>query len=105
MSGAPVGSLTFNMPWFICGVLKIIYDLTLYFMFQASDPTTSASHCNALQHTATRCNTPRNTLVSDPTHTPQSPLICPQHIEDESMPKRREEGGTMGCEKSGVEER
>ena len=38
MTVAQPGSLIFNLPWFICGVLKVIYDLTLYAMFKATPP-------------------------------------------------------------------
>ena len=35
LASAPPRSLAFNMPWFICGALKIVYDLTLYATFQS----------------------------------------------------------------------
>jgi hypothetical protein len=35
MTAAAPGSTLFNMPWFICGLLKVVYDLTLYASFQA----------------------------------------------------------------------
>ena len=35
MTAAAPGSTLFNMPWFVCGLLKVVYDLTLYASFQA----------------------------------------------------------------------